>query len=465
MPSLSDFYSLEVTRLQGLVSAARAAANLARQGEANASTNLVAANKTLTQARSDAAAARKALARIPLPADGDALLLALRLALRHEASAQSAQVAAALALSLARASRNQADVQMSEWTTRLGQIQAQAKAEQDASLERDLWKAAAAVAAPKDPPSLASEALSLFKAAAKTKIEADFPSNADSSKDFLSRVRARRLLAALPLAQAAQLHDDVAAQATTWQEATGRAADKLPALREDFAAACAALKAYYLAPTTLAAASSQLQALAERVSSPLSAAQRKELFATGNSTLASEREDALAALALRDEAQKTLFQRHQDYVRALLPLQLAHPGSTEADLRAIDASLDTHFSDLTAAAQAVEDADDAPALVAYLQVLMDWFTAVPDALWQQFEALENSIAVLEDIQAMTSASVLSDLQTRENALVAQLQALQKEQTSSDLRASLFTQTEAQTSAAAEVKLSRLAAATRFVELI
>jgi|GEM_PF-1735812 len=465
MTSLSDFYSLEVTRQQAQLSTAQTAASQASQAELAAGNQLLSINQALSLARSDAAAARKALALIPLPADGDPLLLALRSALRAEASAQSAQVSAAAELSQARANRARADAWAALLAQRLAQLNLQAKAAQTATQQRTAWLSAAATAAPDDAPSLAAAVLSEYNAAAKGKIEADFPSHADADKNFLSRVRARRSLAASALSLAQTRQADADALATAWAEASGRAAAKLPALHSRLAAADAALQQLSLAPAQIDSARQQLKALAERPSSPLSAAQRAELFATGNTALASEREAALAALSLRDAAQNTYFARRQDYARALLPLQIAHPGASEADLRALDTSLDTHFSDLNAAAQALADADNDPALAAHRNTLMDWFNAVPEALWQQLEAYDSSLAQLTQIQALVPADLISALQNAENALVTQLQAQRDEDMQNDLRERLVAQTHSQTAASTEVATTRLRAAGRFVGMI
>lgn len=465
MPSLSDFWNLEISRLEGQLNAAKQASLQAGVVQSAASASLAAINRDLAAARAAAASARKALASIPLPADGDAQLLALRSALRQEAGAYAEQSGAEANLQVASANRAAAEEAVSDLNVQLAQAKAQAKAEASASVQRNLWKAAAAVLPPDDPVSRAADALSDFKTAALALISADFPANADPNKDFLTRVRARRALAKRPTADAQLLHQDALALTTSFEESSGRAAAKLPALRRSFEAACANLQEYFQATVAAQSAASQLQAIAERGSSPLSAAARAELFATGNAALQSEREAALAALAARDGAQKLLWDKQLDYQRALLPLQIAHPGSNEAALRALDANLDNLFAEATIAAQDLLDADSVADLASHRQSLQDWYACVPQLLWQQLEQLDASIASLEHIQSLNPGNLLSALTVAETALVNQWQLARDELITQATRSALAAFAQAKLAAAVAMEHSRLPSAAHFVELI
>lgn len=465
MPAtLSGFWSAETSRLGTQLASARAAALTAGNDESSASADLALTGKQLQDARSRVEAARKALAGIPMPADGDPLLVDMRQALIDMRAAAALQVEADTTLRLRRAHRVNAAATVSLLEKQLAEAQLQSKAEDKASAERSSWVNAAKVAPLKDLPALATSALTSFAAAAKTKVEGDFPSNADPDKDFLTRVRARRALAATISMRAQAVRDDALATAKTWEESSTRELAKTTALRRTFETKALALKNFFQAPARVKQAQEQLKALANRTASPLTAAQNKELN-TANATLKGIREDMLPLLKACDDAQNTLLTAEEVYAKTLLATLLANPGKTEAELVVSDATLKAKKKDVDDAATAVDDAEADPAFVAHLPELEAWFAAVPDALWEQLETMDSAVADLTAIKTTVPATLLSDLATAEDALAVQLEAARQE--------SLFVATLAealavdQQSALVEDELdaSRRQAAGRFVERV
>lgn len=465
MPAtLSGFWSAETSRLGTQLASARAAALTAATDESSASADLALTGKQLQDARARVEAARKALAAIPMPADGDPLLLEMRQAVVDMRAAAALQVEADTALRMQRAQRINAAASVSLLEKQLADARQQSKVEDKASAERSSWINAAKVAPLKDLPALATTALSSFAAGAKAKVEADFPSNADPDKDFLTRVRARRALAATISARAQAVRDDALTTARTWEESSTRELAQIAALRRTFETKAMALKNFFQAPGRVKQAQEQLKALANRPASPLTVAQGKELN-TANATLKGIREDMLPLLKACDDAQNTLLAAEEVYAKTLLATLLANPGKTEAELVVSDATLKAKKKDVDDAATAVDDAEADPAFVAHLPELEAWFAAVPDVLWEQLETMDNAVADLNAVKAAVPATLISDLATAEDALAVQLEAARKE--------SLFVATLAEALAVdqqsvqveEELDASRRQAAGRFVERV
>src|SRR5690606_11294973 len=116
-----------------------------------------------------------------------------------------------------------------------------------AAARRAGWQAAAVAQPLSDVPQLATDALAASHAQTATKVEGDFPTNANADRSFLARARARRALGGQAAADAAGLEAHALAAQTTWIEATTRSADKLPALRRAFDTSVAALSDFVTA--------------------------------------------------------------------------------------------------------------------------------------------------------------------------------------------------------------------------
>lgn len=468
MPAtLSSFWNDEVTRLKNLLVSANASLTTASQTENTAATTLAATGKAVDKAKADVDAARKALAGIPMPADSDPLVLAMRKALRDLNKAQADQVTQDEALRRARANRAQLTAVVASLNQELDNANAQYKSEKSAADQRLIWTNAAKAAPLKDLPALATTALTK-EAAAVAKIAADFPSNADVTKDFLARVRARRDLAAKVSSAQADILSETQSNVKTWDESSTRASAKIAALRRDFDAKVATLKAFFDAPARVKQAQAQLATLSTLSASLLTTAQKNDLLgaAPHPASLQGDREAALVLLGARDKAQSDLLDVQEAYAKLLLTTLLANPGKTEADLLISDTALKNKKKDVTDAETALSEANkDATFSPANKDLLRDWFAAVPDVLWENFEVLENARADLKAVKAIVPATLLSDIDAAEASLITQLQAARDEQLSITQRQLSLQQDETVVSIVGEVAARRLQSASRFVELI
>lgn len=468
MPAtLSSFWNDEVTRIKNLLVKTNADLTTASNAENAAATALAATGKAVDKAKADVDAARKALAGIPMPADSDPLVLNMRKALRDLNRANATQVTQDAALRTARATRTQLTAQVASLNQQLDAANAEHKAEKTAADQRLIWTNAAKTAPLKDLPTLATTALSK-EAAAVAKIAADFPSNADVSKDFLTRVRARRELVAKISTVSSEIADDAQSNNKSWEESSTRASAKVAALRRDFDTKVAALKTFFDAPARVKQAQTQLATLAGLSASLITTAQKNDLLGAPPhlASLQGERETALALLAARDEAQSDLLDAQEAYAKLLLTTLLANPGKTEAELVISDTPLKNKKKDVTDAQTALDDANkDATFSLAKKDLLRDWFAAVPDVLWENFEVLENARADLKAVKAIVPVTLLSDIDAAEALLIAQLQAARDEQISIDQRLLSLQQDETTVGIVTEVTARRLQASSRFVELI
>lgn len=465
MPAtLSSFWNDEVSRLSTLLTKANLQVTTASTAENAASADLIAAGKKQDSAKAAVEAARKALAGIPMPADGDPLLINMRDALIALASANAEQVDKDTVLRQARLARVNAASLVSSLTASLANASAEAKTEKAAADQRLIWTNAAKAAPLKDLPTLATTALTTYEAGAKTKVEGDFPSNGDPDKDFLTRVRARRALAITALDKTGNVFTDALSNSKTWEESSTRASAKIAALRRDFDSKVSALKAFFDAPARVKQAQEQLKTLANRPASPLTAAQKKVLISS-DTVLTGLREDTLKQLKTRDEAQATLFTAQEVYAKTLLTTLLANPSKTEAELVVSNATLKSKKKDVTDALKAINDVNIDATFIANLPTLKAWFAAVPDVLWEQLETLDTASVDLNAVKAIVPLTLISDIDAAEALLVAQLVAARDEQLTVAIRADSLAQDDKLLSIAAEVSPRRQQVAGRFVDAV
>ena len=126
-----------------LDSAAKAAAT----AESAAAADLTLAGKQAQDAKDRADAARKKLAGIPMPADGDPVLMALRTAIADMRSAAARQVTADAVLRARRAARTRNAAIVAALAAQGALAQASAKAEETSAARRSAWQLAAQRAA------------------------------------------------------------------------------------------------------------------------------------------------------------------------------------------------------------------------------------------------------------------------------------------------------------------------------
>ncbi|QNM98647.1 hypothetical protein [Chitinimonas koreensis] len=453
--TLIGFWTDEVGRLDAALTAARGRLASTQAAEQVAIAAYAGSAAQLQAARDQVEAIRKQLAAIPLPADGDPLLIAMRDALiawRQAGANHAANEAAKRRLGEQRA----ADAaRVNETAARLADARAALAAAQPAHDQRQAW-AAAPLASYK---SQAQAALTDFEAAARGKVEADFPSNADDKRSFIKRVRARRALADTLRANAAARAAAALAGNTAWNESSTRQIDKLAALQATFDAAVAALQAYAQTQPAVAQARDALKSLAELPGSALTAAQKAVLI-SADATLTDAREDALEKLKTRDDKQAALDAADLAYQNALFAARAAEPDKTDAALRAADPTLQTKFDAVGTLAGELGAAESA--LAADLPLLSAWWVAVPDALWDRLDRLDAAVATLGPIKDATVADIKSAVVNAETALAAALDAASRERRKVVVLHEALAQRQAEATAAAELLARRRQSAVRFL---
>lgn len=453
---LATFWTEEAKRLADRLSEAEDALVQAGKDETADTTDWTSAGAALDAARAAVDGARRALAAIPLPADATPLLKAMRDALVAFHVAERRQVDAACRAQVTRERLKQLRALRDELRERSKRATAEAKAQDDAAKQRTAMKAAARAQPLAALPALAQAALAASRAAAKTKVEGDFPSSASADSDFLTRVRARRALGGTALDEAVARAGDALAQETTFQEATGREAAKTDKLRRAFEATLAQLADFVAAPVPVVEAATALAALAGRVASPLTLAQSSALT---DAPLKSAREAALAKLTARDKAEHDLADARRTYDNAFASARAADPDKTEAQLVAAGGPVATAHQ----AAAAAETALTQAALgAADGEILETWFAAVPDALWDQLEALDAADAVLEAAAAAQPGALATAVEAAEALLAANLDAAAREERKAELIAQRRAATATEASVARSFDARRRRIASRFV---
>lgn len=465
MPAtLAGFWAAEVSRIAASLAAARSDAVAAATNETAAAMDLTLAGKALQDAKTRADAARKKLAGIPMPADGDPILMALRMAIADMRSAQARLVSTDATVRARRSARAATAAAVAALGAQQAAAQASAKAEATSTALRLLWRTAATTAPLKDLPAAATAALSTWEALARANVEGDFPSSADADKDFLTRVRARRALAASVAVQAATIAADAIHSAATWEESSTRESAKSAALQREFAVKAADLQAFIDAPARVLQAADQLKALAERVVSPLTASQKADLH-TANVALAALREEGLVLLKAIDDAQAVLIAADEAYAKLLLSTMLANPGKTEAELLASVAALQAKKQDVIDARTAMDTAAADADYLAHEAALKHWFGAVPDALWEQLDALDAALADLVAVAGTAPATLVAALDAAEDALAVQWQKVVTEQQLITALAATLAGDQAGAARENDLATARQQAAVRFVERV
>ncbi|APV49329.1 hypothetical protein BWI17_06320 [Betaproteobacteria bacterium GR16-43] len=457
--TLVQFWTEEAVRLGNALSQAGTTLNAAGAAESLASDRFTAAGKALAAERDKVEAKRKALAGIPTYADGNPLLAEMRTAVMAMRAAAAESVAADADLRAKRAKRQEASAKVADLTPRLAEAKKARDAAKLASDKRQALVDKATTAPLKDLPADATALIAGDGAAAKAAVEGEFPKNAAPAKDFLARVRARRQLGAATATTAATVATKAIDVNKTWDEKTTRAAAKTAALQRAFDAAVEDLRAFTAAPSRFDAANAVLKSLVAQARPSLTPAQKDELLSPADAARVTNRENALAKLKDRDDAQVVALATRAAYDQALLDAQAAaDPDKTEAELWAADAALKAKF-DLIAAKDALVAAADAQVA---MPVLQSWFAAVPDALWDQLEALDGASADLAAIAATVPANLQANLVNREKALAENLDAVSRERRLEDLLRAGLTQRTAGLAEQLDLDARRRQAAARFV---
>lgn len=428
--TLSAYWSAELARLDAALLAQRAALANAQATQQSAQNDYTQTGDALDAARKAVDAARKALGGIAMPADSDPLLQQMRDAVLQARVQAALYVQRETALRDAQALCLRLGARLDALQARRSAAQAARDAEDKARAQRQDWISSAGSGALKDVPAQAAALIAGVGAAAKAKIEADFPGNADPKFDLLTRVRARRQLGAKLLTLSRDDASEAQRQQRLKAEACGRDSDKTAGLKLAFEQAVAALQNLALAPPRLARDEEVLTALAARSTSPLTAAQAKVFKADGDAALRGEREAALKLLKDRDEAQAALLDAQAAYARALRAAQIAKPDASEAALIAADAALKTLHDKIDPAQTTLNNA--VAALAPKLALLRSWFAAASDALWDPLDTLDAALDELDAFKKLVPATLISNLSAAEAALAGNLDAVSAEQRGLDL---------------------------------
>jgi len=419
--TLITYWTNETAALGAALAATRLELDAARKAAIDAGIALSVAGNTAQLAKDAVAAARRRLALAAMPADGEALLDDMRSAIaawRQAVAEQAAQASVALAADSRRdALAERAAVQTMAWQEASSAL----LKETELGKMRDAWALAATMPPISGLPADANAALMANQAAATAKVEADFPNHADADKDFIGRARQRRLLAQNVAGDAADLAAAAVTASTAWLEASSRKQDLVARKRREFDQAVGHLRSFAeSSPRTLQAIATLARLAAEP--SVLTDAERAELI-TADAVLETDREDALALLTARDTAQEQLQLAQAAYAAALAVARVAAPDQTDEQLRNADVALKAKFDALASKGTALVGADmplgdgsgGTPRAV-----LKEWFAAVPDALWEQLDQLDNSIAILQAAKGTVPGNLVASVVAAEDALAVAL---------------------------------------------
>ena len=457
--TIVEYWQGEVDRIgtatTGELDVAKAALKQAQQDEADANAALTASAADVTSKRDQVDAQRRALAAIPMPADGDPLLVAMADALVKWRRAIADNVAKETARNEARAKRERVNDRVNLLSTRLAEARTTLKQETDAAAKVSAWKSAVSIAPLKN---IKTAATAVSTAAAETKMKSYFPSNANAAKDLLKQVRVRRTLA----------HNQSAGAARAAANEQARMSDRnglskgTPALRRAHDQAVAALEGFMHAKERLDAASQAVTQVAQRVAPPLTPAQSGAL---NDPAKKGARETALALIAARDGAANELVVGQMAYDDALLAAQLANPGQTDAQLRGNDPALKTQYDDINDPATGfIKKRDDARAGVTQnaIDTAGAWLAAVPDSLWDEFDLFENAKDALDVLKAKDPADFAQDADNAEQALAANLDATLQQRLADEALAADAKQAAALADGQRELAKRREQAAVRYV---
>lgn len=413
MSTLTPYWSDEVTRIKAALSAARLAGKTARDQWQKAREALRKASD-LVQTRTVAlAAVRKQLAGIPMPADGDPVLVQFSDALIALNEAQSTQAKADRDVQLRKAQSAQSDVREAALVADLTEAQAQlAQAVAQAAdhlkvtdaLSTGLWKTVA---------TEATKALLDFAPTATARVELSFPSSDPALKYLLTRVRARRDLAKAWV----QGDGDVAVDAYTASH------DTLGLAQQAYDTAWRDVRAYFDLAQRWADDRLTLKALAS-LPAPnppdtlpiLTLAQHKRLH---DPAKLGPRETTLALLKVVDDKEESLRVAQAAYDTAYNAAIAAKPDASLADLQAGD--LKTVLKAVTDKTQERDDAHDLLWANVGHGELQAWLAAIPDTLLDALDQLDNAVSRLGKLKGPPVASdLLATLATKETELVTAL---------------------------------------------
>jgi len=414
MPTLVQYWTDELARIDAALTNAEARLDAIRievmdgEQEQRDTAELVAD-------RNDAlAAARAALASIPMPADGDPLLAAMQAELVGLNEARAALATGQRTLLSLRAELERLEAARDRLASERALAESTlANEEQAATARQEIVDRFAAGGALEALIPDAQTALDDHQATATSRVEGELPTNADDARSLLVRVRAR-----------AQLVQDIVAGAQGVEQAAyaGEQSALAVAQRAFDAAVQALLTVGEFAPVARAdiatlARLAALPAPSPPDSFPILTRWQHELL--HDSTSQTDREDTLAALTAVDLARAAVIPVQSAYEQALHAAMQTEPDATidalnTGTVATEKAALDQAMADLEQARADYEALD-----AANRQLLDEWLAAVPDTLWTELTALDGAVARLE---ALTGGPSPTDLLTAVGAAETTLEA-------------------------------------------
>jgi hypothetical protein len=411
--TLKQFWIDEVALLTAHSDAQRDAAKAARTAFTDAQTEMKRAAEAVRVKAGDVDRARKALAAIPTPADGDPLLTAMEQALIALADAEADLASADLAVQTLAADLAQKEARAAVLEAALRDAKQRSTGAAKAADDRETLAVAITTGELANVATEAQAALATYETNARARVEAEFPSSATAAESFLGRARARRKIVSDSLGAASAV-ETAAAQAGTSPVAQARAA---------FDAAVAAVASVAGAAPRLEADRATLQRLAELPAPTtttfpiLTLSQHEHLHDAGKQAA---REAALSKLTDVDKAAVDLRAVEKAYDLALHAAMRANPDKTRAELVAGPVkteyeAIGTRRTDLTTAAGKISAEE--------LSVVKAWFAAVPPTLWTALDQLDAALVRLKSLAGPPApAALVTALTTAEAALTAALVA-------------------------------------------
>jgi hypothetical protein len=355
--------------------------------------------------------------------DGDPLLRDMEQALIDLADARAHLATASLDVLSKTAELNRLQAQQTALHAAATEADKAGKQAEADAKTRQTWIDALTTGDLKDLVTDAGTALGA-EATARTRVEGEFPSNTVApEKDFLTRVRARRALAADSLKQASTVEGTLF---------TAEASAVAKARRSYDAAVDAVRQAFQAAPRLAAdgAVLARLAALpAAHLTTPISYPiltvwQHDRLHDTTKKT---NRENALAKLKDVDDAAAAVRIAQAAYDTALHAAMAADPDKTQAEL---DAGVVKPKKDDVVAKKGTLDTKRGAMTVDEIKLVKAWLAAVPDKLWDALDQLDTAASRLHALAnppapAALIASMLAAEDTLATALAAERLAQRK----------------------------------------
>lgn len=411
--TLAQYWTDEVTRLSARLVTQRAEVAAQRATLLAAQALQLSASDALRTQAAAVEAGRKALAGIPMPADGDPLLAAMELALVALAEAQAALASADLAAQAAGAELKRQQAQESDLDAALAAAKAMVTQETTARATRQVMIDKLTTGALSTLVADATAVLAASEATARARVEGEFPSSATNAKNFLKRARARRgivedSLKTAGVVEAAAYAADTSALAQA-QRAFDAAAEAVRVVAE-------AAPRFDADKATL----ERLAALPAATATTFPIVTRWQHERLHDASKKTARENALAKLTDVDLALIAARTAQQAYDTALHVAMKAEPDKTQAQLDATTlaterGTLTTKLGDL-ATARGAMTADELAAVKA-------WFAAVPEKLWEELDKLDTALARLAALVGPpTPANLIATLTSAETALTTALTA-------------------------------------------